>query len=113
MERTAAQKWERRRLQSAAMVPGQRNGRSLADRTHERDGVWLESGRRGAADALCGPIAEAGGLRVERAGHADLFGMGPASFGRMLRVCGRDFAASLLRECGDFEGDRRRLCQVS
>ncbi len=62
----------------------------------ERDGIRFESRRRGAADALRGSIAEASGLRVERAGHADVSGMGPASFGRMLRVCGRDFAASLL-----------------
>ena len=53
VERSAPQARICRALQSEALVPGQRDGRALADRSHDGHRVRNESAGRGAADARC------------------------------------------------------------
>ena len=45
------------------------------------------------------PLAKARGVRLQRPGDAYLSGMGPRSARAMLRLCGRNFLASLLQQC--------------
>jgi hypothetical protein len=72
VERIAAQARGRRALQSPALVPWQRNGRTLANRAYDSERVWIESRGLSAANALCGPFAEARRLRIEWSRDAHL-----------------------------------------
>src|SRR5207302_7903393 len=66
MERAAAQAWICRPLWSEALVPGQRDGWSLADRTYDGNRVRVESTGCGTADALCRSFAAINRVRLVR-----------------------------------------------
>src|SRR5258706_13464516 len=82
----------------AALVPGKRDGRALADRAYARGGVRTEGGGRRPANAICGSESYAGGLRIERSRDEHISGMGSRGARAVLSVCGCHFAASLLYE---------------
>ena len=80
------------------LVPGQRNGRSLADRPYAGARLRPQSPRRRAADAHRRPLDAAHRLRFEQQQHAHVPGLGPRGAGGMLRPGRRHLAASLLRQ---------------
>ena len=98
------------RLRAAArralLVPRQRDGRAVADRPAAVARLRPQGARRRAADAGRRPRAAADRLRLERHRHAHVSRLGPRGARRVLRPGRRHFAARLLRQHPDADGQQ-------
>ncbi len=98
VERAAARARLRAAPRREDLVPGQRDGRPVADGPHDGARVRKEGARRGAADPRARPQAGADRLRLEQHDHAHVPRLGPRGARGVLRPGRRDLAAQLLRQ---------------
>src|SRR5664279_4319555 len=84
VERTTAQAWLPGTVPREALVSGQRNGRTMANRAHAGDGIRTKGAGCRATNARRRSYVAVGGLRFQRTEYAHLPGMGPRGFGAML-----------------------------
>ena len=84
VERSAAVARVRTAAQRTLLVPGQRDGWSVADRPHAGARIRPESARHGPADARHRSRAEADRLRLQQPNHAHLSRVGSRGARRVL-----------------------------
>src|SRR5205085_5321558 len=93
------------------MVPGKRNGWSVAGGTHDSDGVWFEGGGCCAPNACDRSFASTDRLWLQRSRDSYLSGVGSGSAGTVLRLRRCAVITSLHREYSGRDG--RRQLQIS
>ena len=98
VERPAPRARLRAAAQRALLVPGQRNGRPVADRPAAAREYGPQGPRCREADARHRSRSAADRLRIEQHQHADVPDLGSRGAGGMLRPGRRHLAARLLRQ---------------
>ena len=101
VEQSAPRTWLRAAPRHSHLVPGQRNGRHLADRPHAGPRIWPQGRGCRAADASGRPQRATDRLRIVWPGPIDIPRMGSRSSRGVLFASGRHQPASLLRQRGD------------